>query len=268
MPEEEEYISLKKAAEFCKYTQEYLSLRARQGKLKAIKFGRNWVTRKDWLQEYLEMVNGNNQSFNDNFATEITEENEITGEKKIVPPPGNLPVENPLKFRRLVFSSVLVLTLLVSGFAFGKINSILAENFGAGDVPEIFNKVKSFSDEAVILSAELAENFNRGLATEFENLNLRIEDSGKVFSSSVYLASVGELLEGYGQWLVQSYLSANDFAERKLAEGYQTTCRFFSQTVKGNYLALNDWLEEKMEKAARAVAEPIIETYRLVVSPW
>ena len=51
--EEEKYISLQEATKFCNYTQEYLSLRVRQGKLKAVKFGRNWVTKKEWLEEYL-----------------------------------------------------------------------------------------------------------------------------------------------------------------------------------------------------------------------
>ncbi|HUV81310.1 MAG TPA: hypothetical protein VMW21_02205 [Patescibacteria group bacterium] len=267
MLEEEEYLSLKKATEFCSYTQEYLSLRARQGKLKAVKFGRNWVTRKDWLQEYLEKTNEYNQRFN-NLALETTGENEITEEKKIVLPPRNLPVENPLKLRRLVFSSVLVFTLLISGFAFGKINSILVENFAVSDIPEIFNKVKNLSDEVVAFSAELAENFDRGVAAEIENLNLKIKNSGEHLSSYVYLASVGELLEGYGQWINQSHLVVNDFIEQKLAEGYQAVNRFFCNTVKNNYLALNDFVEEKIEQAARAVAEPFVRTYRFFAFPW
>jgi len=47
------YISLAKAAEICNYSQEYLSLRARQGKLKAVKMGRNWFTTQEWLDEYV-----------------------------------------------------------------------------------------------------------------------------------------------------------------------------------------------------------------------
>jgi len=41
------YISLKEVAKYsgC-YPQKYLSLRARQGKLKAVKLARNWVTKK------------------------------------------------------------------------------------------------------------------------------------------------------------------------------------------------------------------------------
>jgi len=48
-----EYISLKEATKYCDYSQEYLSLRARQGKLKAVKIGRNWVTKKEWVEQYL-----------------------------------------------------------------------------------------------------------------------------------------------------------------------------------------------------------------------
>ncbi|MCX6760269.1 MAG: hypothetical protein NTW46_02915, partial [Candidatus Nealsonbacteria bacterium] len=47
------YISLMDATKLCDYSQEYLSLRARRGKLKSVKQGRNWVTTKEWLDEYI-----------------------------------------------------------------------------------------------------------------------------------------------------------------------------------------------------------------------
>jgi len=50
------YISLKEAAKYSGYSQEYLSLRARQRKLKAIKIARNWVTTKEWIDEYFKKV--------------------------------------------------------------------------------------------------------------------------------------------------------------------------------------------------------------------
>ncbi len=57
-PEEYRYISLQEAAIHSEiYSQEYLSLRARQGKLKAVKFGRNWVTTKGWVDEYIHAEN-------------------------------------------------------------------------------------------------------------------------------------------------------------------------------------------------------------------
>ena len=59
-----EYISLKDAADYSgTYSQDYLSLRARQGKFKAIKMGRNWVTTKAWVDSYLQHIqeyNGSN----------------------------------------------------------------------------------------------------------------------------------------------------------------------------------------------------------------
>ena len=51
------YISLKEATKYCPYSQDYLKLRARQGKLKAVKIARNWLTKKEWIDEYLEEVN-------------------------------------------------------------------------------------------------------------------------------------------------------------------------------------------------------------------
>lgn len=50
---EEAFISLAKAASYCSYSQDYLSLLARKGILKSQKLGRNWFTKKAWLLEYL-----------------------------------------------------------------------------------------------------------------------------------------------------------------------------------------------------------------------
>jgi hypothetical protein len=55
-----QYISLQEATEYCQYSQEYLSLRARQGKFKAKKIGRNWVTTKEWIKEYVVSLKQNN----------------------------------------------------------------------------------------------------------------------------------------------------------------------------------------------------------------
>ena len=80
--ESDNYISLKEATKYCNYSQEYLSFRARQGKLKAVKFNRNWVIKKEWLEEYLSQVGEYNQKIN---------------KEKIAPriaiPPENLPIE-------------------------------------------------------------------------------------------------------------------------------------------------------------------------------
>ena len=50
------FISLRQATKFCNYSQEYLSLLARRGKLDAIKLGRNWVTTEKAIKDYLVRV--------------------------------------------------------------------------------------------------------------------------------------------------------------------------------------------------------------------
>lgn len=50
------HISLKQAAERVPYSAQYLGLRARQGKLKSIKIGRDWFTTEEWLREYAKNV--------------------------------------------------------------------------------------------------------------------------------------------------------------------------------------------------------------------
>src|SRR3989339_1461461 len=52
------HISLREAAVNSPYSQDYLSLRVRQGKLRAVKHGRNWVTKKEWVDEYVKNVGG------------------------------------------------------------------------------------------------------------------------------------------------------------------------------------------------------------------
>ena len=48
-----EYVSLAQAARGTPYSQEYLSLLARKGRLDAVKLGRNWVTTKKAVEGYM-----------------------------------------------------------------------------------------------------------------------------------------------------------------------------------------------------------------------
>ncbi|MFH1291892.1 MAG: Fic family protein [bacterium] len=48
-----EYISLMEANKICDYSQEYLSLLARKGKIHAIKRNRNWLTTKESIEDYI-----------------------------------------------------------------------------------------------------------------------------------------------------------------------------------------------------------------------
>ncbi len=53
------FIPLSEATKLTGYTPEYLNLLSRQGKLKAEKIGRNWYTKKIWLDDFLVKVADN-----------------------------------------------------------------------------------------------------------------------------------------------------------------------------------------------------------------
>ena len=110
---DQDYLSLQEATEYCDYSQEYLSLRARQGKLKSVKFGRNWVTKKEWLDEYLQKV----EEYNGFKAKQVS-------------PPKNLPVEAfssvNLFQPQFVVAIVLAVVFLFTGLFLVKENSEIA----------------------------------------------------------------------------------------------------------------------------------------------
>ena len=49
-------ITLKQATKLTPYSAEYLRLRARQGKLKAVKLGRDWFTTEKDIKKYMKKV--------------------------------------------------------------------------------------------------------------------------------------------------------------------------------------------------------------------
>ena len=55
-PPADQYITLAEAAQGTPYSQEYLSLLARKGRLEAIKRGRNWMTTRRAVEDYLRSV--------------------------------------------------------------------------------------------------------------------------------------------------------------------------------------------------------------------
>lgn len=129
------YISLKEAAELCSYSQEYLSLRARRGKLKAVKFGRNWMTKKEWLDEYLAGA----EQYHDLIESK---------KKKVVIvseplPPANLPVDKLIQIKfglrdiRPSLVAILVTVLLGIGWFSARENALQAYAFLSPLVAEI-----------------------------------------------------------------------------------------------------------------------------------
>ena len=54
----ESYITLPEASAGGPYSADYLRLRARQGKLRAVKLGNSWYTTKQWVQDYKQAYSG------------------------------------------------------------------------------------------------------------------------------------------------------------------------------------------------------------------
>lgn len=273
--EEQTYISLNEAAKYCNYSQEYLSLRARQGKLKAIKFGRNWVTKKEWLKEYLGHAEEYNHNGNhNNFSV----------------PPNNLPIEAVANDECPTFQPVSMSDPVVKfsaiGIRFGFITALVFVFLISG----IFlgrNDFKIAYQSISPLVAGFNENFDKGMV----NLNLKtspfvasvgglgdiiVEDTIKVVSdtftdipqsfqyvrgeidpqlSTAALKGVGiellnaKILEGYfgntncqasgiGQKIVRGYIAVNSLLERKIGQ--------FGKWAVSNYSQANDSLERSL----------------------
>jgi len=226
------YISLQEATEYCSYTQEYLSLRARQGKLKAVKIGRNWITKKEWVKEYIERM----KEYNNNLK-----------EKKLAEPPENLPVEEKPSVRitsqqtvpkiRFGFSFALVLALLITGIAFGK------ESFKSifNDLDPYVKEINQAGDIIVESTAKILSETISDIPHSFINISGTIDNTFSIIAEKVLkpgqelaaisspdvLKSTFNIFKEYGQWL--------------------------KQTFKSGYLTLNYFIEEKLDNAARIV---------------
>jgi len=47
------FINLREATKYCEYSQEYLSLLARKGRIAAVKINKNWMTTREAIEEYI-----------------------------------------------------------------------------------------------------------------------------------------------------------------------------------------------------------------------
>ena len=87
----EKLILLQRAASMHSYSQEYLSLRARQGKLKAVKRGRNWFTTKEWLDEYIDSA----EAYKNSIKKQSKRIHDPARQNKLPNPPLSLPIYAP-----------------------------------------------------------------------------------------------------------------------------------------------------------------------------
>lgn len=164
LPDKLKYISLLEAAKYSKvYSQEYLSLRARQEKLKAVKLGRNWVTTKAWIDDY---VNDENNVKTNGAVCSFTSEKEIkeikeAEQKKSISTKEPIPAKEEILLKdvaifepslkrdyfknnskKFIYSlgSILVVGGLIMGF-------LIFKETGQEKIKEITNKTDNFLTE-------------------------------------------------------------------------------------------------------------------------
>ena len=177
------YISLQQATKYCNYSQEYLSLRVRQGKLKAIKIGRNWVTKKEWLDKYLLKTNNRNNKRNlggtkkikiEVVDLSVTKKEPEKGKlKKEVLPPENLPIgQFSLPIQNLLAQPKEETPSLRFGFAFASVCILLffATVFGKTALLDVFSKtnpiVENIGEVGNVLIEDSVKDFRNTLGRD------------------------------------------------------------------------------------------------------
>ncbi|MBI2642125.1 MAG: hypothetical protein HYW96_00940, partial [Candidatus Wildermuthbacteria bacterium] len=269
------YISLLEASKISSYSQEYLSLRARQNKLRALKIGRNWVTTKAWLKEYTKITGKTPGVFVQQPGVSA----------KFVEPPANLPIEDVGVFRavrdfrekipiELPAAQVFKLTgalALVLLFTVG-VHSLDLPTKGEKLALQTPNYVKNFSEGFDRSARELALNthlavqelgngFNTGLPTAITSLpsllERTVQQSNKqiqVFSEGFSYglaspASVETFAKDYGEWLFKQTTS--------LPQGYTALDQKVSEGLSHDIFAISEGYKNLNTAVARGIQNNI-----------
>jgi len=115
------FISLAEAAKLTNYSQDYISLLCRRGKMKGEKLGRNWFTTKEWIDNYINKTNGSGEriipvriesvsdikpnSVSDNFEAKAINTNQI--------PADFLSLIKKLMFVIIIFSALISVSVFI-----------------------------------------------------------------------------------------------------------------------------------------------------------
>ncbi len=148
-----------------------MSLRARQGKLKAIKNGRNWVTKNQWLQEYIAGV--------EEYQRELKGKKHGKYKPESAEPPENLPIGNPRKHIKLPvlrfsFVFIFILVLLIAGAFLRKTEPVVESVSASGDeiaewaVRESSDSINSAFEDSKVFHHNIASTTGKVLANVFK----------------------------------------------------------------------------------------------------
>ncbi len=165
------YISLFEAAKLTSYSQEYISLLCRQKKMKGTKIGRNWVTTKEWVRDYIDRTKGKGQNIipvkiksakNKELSSEASELSSLSSLAKNTPAGDSIP-----PFMGKLILTAIICSLFVSGFIFLqlgfqkgaiKANPSQAVKGASANIAEGIISVSDYLDAIKNKSAEFASD--------------------------------------------------------------------------------------------------------------
>jgi len=200
-------------------------LRARAKKLQAVKIGRNWVTTKEWLNEYT----GGIEKFKNG---------------KQVLPPENLPIE----IDRAVLEAAFRISVLKRGVAVALSLLIVVSSVAFG---KEFSQGFDFGvRNAAIGISSLVQQFGQGLDNGVNEFSNGFDNGLPVFSKNVVRLS-------------ESFAKATFDVAKGFAQGFDygvsspATVADFAQNIPGNtvqgYLKLNAFVEQGLLADAHGV---------------
>ncbi|MEK7496824.1 MAG: hypothetical protein AAB657_02870, partial [Patescibacteria group bacterium] len=166
-PSDQELISLAEAAKLTPYSQEYISLLARRGKLLAWKKRRNWCTTREAVQSYLDKQTKDaaeklerHQVVHESVKSEVME----SGLKIFVP-------SEELKSEMVDKTEVVVDTKVVSKSEISEV------------VP--FEKITTPESSAVLAAREIANVLGETLGARFDSIKQELKQVNEQVSRSV-----------------------------------------------------------------------------------
>ena len=230
--EKQKYISLQEATKFCSHSATYLKLRASQGKLKAVKFGRNWVTTKEWMEEYVEKMN----EFNNNnrlpkkkpIRVEVQFEEEKTPRES-----SSIPEEQPSELHALKMRETSPVSKMRFGFVLALVFILIVAGgvFGKESIKNVFKDVNPYVQTIVQAVGPVRNAVSQGI----ENIRLVISnrvDEGIVDS----LAGVSQVAE----------------VSREIPKSISASIKGIGQTIKN----LVSGISSRLSDLAKFVTQP------------
>jgi len=230
------YVSLKQASEFSDYSQDYLSLRARHGKLKAIKIvkaikiGRNWVTTKEWLNEYVNKVNEYKEKHNQD-KEKYNDEKDVDIKINNISPENydNFNNKRPVLPHAIVAVAILVFILFSGGVAFGYYsNSILASL--SPSLNSVVTSIGFGIDRVVegITENQILSNVSISIRYAFEYMDKYIEYLSKTEQWQYVFKNINNINE---KIIIGADITSNEILKTKFAKYIKEAYEYVSQKV-------------------------------------